>query len=353
MSGGVTSKLSSEPSSTVSIRTLILITIVVGGPYAAYLSYYYLHLQSGLMREPVALTSPRQLLVVGTQSSGTTDMTAKLKALGLEVEHESSDTAWTFARDGTVSWLHALRFMPGSVASTQLLELCSKSRRNMGFHPAMFRVPHRGCSYRSEWDRCWSAECVELVQAEWGCASRSSCETPFARSLLQVRHPLRVAESLAVKFCPSLQLPPHAHLRSFLHVLFPEHDWAARGCAVTMVWYWVLYNEAMLAAHAAGTIDGWYRIEAAHACQVARDAGFLNESSAIYKQSSERAVAACSAGTSPGTPSHRRKNQRNQGQVTITLADIEAWPSSSDAEQNTLKERLLALMSQLGYDTSK
>ena len=68
----------------------------------------------------------------------------------------------------------------------------------MGFHPAMFRVPRRGCSYRSKWDGCWCAECADIVAAEWGCALAEAraearaegserCETPFASSLLQVR----------------------------------------------------------------------------------------------------------------------------------------------------------------------
>eukprot|EP00965_Chrysotila_dentata_P155638 5142920-Pleurochrysis_carterae.AAC.2 len=35
-------------------------------------------------------------------------------AVRLQVGHEVSDTVWSFSRDGTVSWLHGLRFLPGN-----------------------------------------------------------------------------------------------------------------------------------------------------------------------------------------------------------------------------------------------
>ena len=220
----------------------------------------WLHLQSGFLRSPVATDSARQLLIVGTQSSGTTGTADGLQRLGLEVSHESSDATWSFARDGTVSWLHGLRFLrrPSDVDehAASIRALCATFRPSMGFHPAMFRVPRRGCSYRSKWDGCWRAECIDIVAAEWGCAlaeGGARCETPFAASLLQVRHPLRTIESLAVKFCPSLDDAAHPHLSAFLRAILPEAGWpaGAGSCLETMGWFWARYNAAMLDAHEA------------------------------------------------------------------------------------------------------
>ena len=76
----------------------VLTTVVVAGPYAAWVLYLWLRLQSGLLREVVTPTTPRAVLIVGTQSSGTTQMSRRLASLGAEVGHETSDCAWNFAR---------------------------------------------------------------------------------------------------------------------------------------------------------------------------------------------------------------------------------------------------------------
>ena len=182
-------------------KRFALITLVVAGPYALYVSYLWIRLQSGLLRAPVRVATPRAVLIVGTQSSGTTQMSAELGKIGLEVAHETSDAQWEFARDGTISWLHALRFMPGRADLAFTTAFCSRFRRSMGFHPAMFGPPELGCSYRKTWDDCWRSQCGVIARREWGCARSGSCETPFETSLLQLRHPLRTMESLAAKFC--------------------------------------------------------------------------------------------------------------------------------------------------------
>ena len=74
-----------QPAARNTARNLSLITLFIGGPYAVYLAYMWLHLQSGLIRPPVATNGARQLLIVGTQSSGTTGTTEALQRLGLEV----------------------------------------------------------------------------------------------------------------------------------------------------------------------------------------------------------------------------------------------------------------------------
>ena len=55
---------SPRPSRTGDASSLVGITCFVAAQYGAWLSYYWLHLQSGLLRAPVGPTQPRQLLVV-------------------------------------------------------------------------------------------------------------------------------------------------------------------------------------------------------------------------------------------------------------------------------------------------
>ena len=68
-------------------------------------------------------------------------MSHQLARIGLEVGHETSDATWDFARDGTISWLHGMRFMPGRAQPATIASMCRRFRRNMGWHPAQFRAP--------------------------------------------------------------------------------------------------------------------------------------------------------------------------------------------------------------------
>jgi hypothetical protein len=124
-------------------------------------------------RAMVSLGDTRQLLVVGTQSSGTMSTATDLKELGFEVEHENSDALWSFSRDGTVSWFHGIRFLRGVADEATLNMLCIVPAPNMGFHPAMYGRAH-SCSHRTKWDACWQTECKSLIKSEWGCALRKA-----------------------------------------------------------------------------------------------------------------------------------------------------------------------------------
>lgn len=53
----------------------------------------------------------KQVLIVGTMGSGTKQMSRELARLGLEVGHEASDSTSQLCRDGTISWVHAIRFL--------------------------------------------------------------------------------------------------------------------------------------------------------------------------------------------------------------------------------------------------
>lgn len=130
-------------------------------------------------------------------------MTQELNDLGLEIGHETVDAAWSYVRDGTISWFHAIRFLTQPDTKEGMLNsitgICNDDFLNifnMGFHPAEYGPPKRKCSYRSKWDKCWKAECFEILLNEWGCAIKGDCEVKFERNIHQVRNPLRTIESL-------------------------------------------------------------------------------------------------------------------------------------------------------------
>ena len=151
-------------------------------PYALYLSYFYLQLQhpeylskatGGIiqLRPAVGISDLRQLLIVGTPSSGTVQMQTTLQQLRLEIGHETTDTAWNWVRDGTVSWFHGIRFLtdPTHKDKERLAKAFSaicdagEDHMNMGFHPAAYREPVNKCSYRSKWSDCWRKECYLVL----------------------------------------------------------------------------------------------------------------------------------------------------------------------------------------------
>eukprot|EP00814_Leptocylindrus_danicus_P020437 CAMPEP_0116009214 /NCGR_PEP_ID=MMETSP0321-20121206/3304_1 /TAXON_ID=163516 /ORGANISM="Leptocylindrus danicus var. danicus, Strain B650" /LENGTH=324 /DNA_ID=CAMNT_0003478143 /DNA_START=125 /DNA_END=1099 /DNA_ORIENTATION=- len=93
---------------------IIAITTIVMLPYALYNAYLYLHMGLYRPRLPaIQLHDPRQVLIVGTISSGTSQVTVDLKRmLNLEIGHENSETKWSFVRDGTLSRFHGIRYIP-------------------------------------------------------------------------------------------------------------------------------------------------------------------------------------------------------------------------------------------------
>lgn len=312
----------------------------------------FLILQTTLVRPPVRDDEPRQLLVVGTQSSGTTGMTDALKLLNLEVEHENSNSAQTMCRDGTVSWFHGIRFFPGEASSESVEALCRAGGSRTGFHPKMFRNARSCWAEWFTWGDCWRQTCKEVIRESWGCAHRSNpqCETPFVRSLLQVRHPLRVVESLGVKFCASADAPLNQALADLLSGLWPSHahTFHARGspgagaCLVALGWYWTLYHESLLGALDSGVLHGWYHVEGSQACEVARLAGFDSENTALFAPSARAYARAC-VENSP--PLHKKRtNQRNLGKLHIGPKQID----SLDAELGR-RMRTLAI-NHFGYD---
>jgi hypothetical protein len=340
------------------------ITLAIALPIVLKGLYLYLFLErpdmvaqyTGLQLRPaVRLTESRPLLVVGTMSGGTTQVAHELqKTLGLEVCHENSETTQYFCRDGTVSWFHGLRFLQKSTNSSQHVQslglMCTNFTPSMGFHPHMYRATSE-CSTRQQWSSCWVRECLELLNDEWGCAwaanskeiTAKECQTPYARSLHQVRHPLRTAESLMAKFCPN-NVDVDPGFVQFATAWFPHRDFGSYSCLEATGYYVWEYHSAMRRAVKAGLIQESYRVEATSPCQVAATAGF-DEDPLIWAASRARAKKACiEQESSANEPMVSTAYKVNWGSVFLTKADF-VGPANT-----TLWTSLESLTTELGYD---
>jgi hypothetical protein len=346
------------------------ITITIGLPFVVKGLYLYLFLKrpdlvaqyTGIQLRPaVSLTESRPLLVVGTMSGGTTQVAHELqKTLGLEVCHENSETTQYFCRDGTVSWFHGLRFLqksPNAVQHVQSLGLmCTNFTPSMGFHPHMYRATS-DCSTRQQWSSCWIRECLELLNDEWGCAwaanseeiTAKECQTPYARSLHQVRHPLRTIESLMAKFCPN-NVDVDPGFVQFATAWFPHHDFSSYSCLEATGYYAWEYHTAMRRAVKTGLIQESYRVEETSPCQVATAAGFGpdeegDDDPLIWDKSRKRAQKGCiEQESSANEPMVSTAYKVNWGSVFLSKADF-VGPANA-----TLWTSLESLTMELGYD---
>ena len=372
---------------------MVLITIIVLVPYALYNLYLFLLLQHpeylslatlGLYspRKAVGLTDPRQILIVGTISGGTKQISVDLKEkLGLEIGHENSETSWSFVRDGTVSWFHGIRFLPRpkgngngdgdnngdySLFQSVTRQLCQDLTSSMGFHPYMFRDSKK-CSLREKWNDCWRSECRDILRMEWACALRpnkngglsndneysSKCETPYRRSLHQVRHPLRTIESLVTKFCiggvEGRVQPPFL---TFAGALFPQHNFHSMSCIEAAGYYFVEYHSAMVHAYRSKYIDGWYRVEDVTPCDVVRMAGFLDDD-VVFELDQGRLSQICN-----GDPDHAANmlmkssaNRYNVGLLSLDWDDLRGGKHGSKKElgDHDLEKKVNELAASFGY----
>lgn len=332
-------------------------------------------LRSGLFGRVLTDASPRQLLIVGTQSSGTSAISLNLtEALGLEIAHESSDASQSPCRDGTVSWVHGLRFVRAHADAEAVRALCAAQLPRLGLLRNAFRAP-RECGLLESlqaWPPCQQRACSAMQAEQRGCGlrARPSCAPPFARTLLQVRHPLHVIASLAAKFCPSgPDGPLDPAFATALRALWPHHPWAASSCVGSAGWYVALYNEDALAAVEDGRIHAWYAVERSGVCDVARLGGFTDQpppaGACVHAPSCERVRRACEGGASaprepgtlalllagfsralpfalPGAP-RRGRNRQNRRAGGVDLQQIRA------VDGGELARRVLQLCGRLGY----
>lgn len=342
----------------------IAITLVIMIPYYLYVLYCFLLLQKpqwlqtatlGLLvpRPAVPLTHHRQVLIVGTICSGTTQTTHDLKnKFGLEIGHEHSEADWTFVRDGTVSWFHGIRFLPrlkGDAFLNSLRRLCEDFSDSMGFHPSMYRNTGT-CSSREKWSDCWRNECLTILDREWGCAYYDACETPFQHSLHQTRHPLEVIQSLVAKFCENgLEGTVQASFVKFSGALFPEYEFDKMSCIEAAGFYLVAYNQAMLKAAGAGLIDARFQVETTSPCQVVELAGFFHAAKVVYKPHQVRLTELCKdrKHNQPMTPTVA---SANPNQVRLEWGDLKGGVSGNRRSDNVLLQLVRNMTAELGYN---
>lgn len=363
-------------SDTFFSHPLIVVLPYVLLPYLVYRSLYFFRLQHPLpgFRPAVAVSDERQLLVVGTMSVGTVQVATDLyKTLNIEVDHEAADASWYFVRDGTVSWFHGTRFASEKPQPQALAKFCTNMTLNMGFHPNMYRSTSPCESTRSTWNSCWASECFKLLAREWSCASppgsgdenefeewqksSSSCETPFRRTLHQVRHPLQTVESLVTKFCVGgVDGTVHEEFQNFMPVVVPSLE-ETDSCIEAAVKYVVSYTRSLMKARVEdGQIYGMYQVERTTPCEIARMAGFLEESTAVYGPHVSRLQSVCA---DPSSPANKRflseAHTINRGQLTLTWEDLLGGRHGSILPDGdtTWQKALHQLTLDLGYDPDK
>lgn len=223
-------------SNVVALASLFLV------PYYTYEAYLWYELRSPYGSRP--LNSDRALLVVSSQASGTRTVAAALNACGLEVGHEASDATRHFVRDGTISSLHALLMLE----NVDVRELCENGKLFHVFHPSTFE--HSKCDPRFATTKCEIKQCFETLERFVGCALRDDCPARFHKKILLVRHPLRLLESLVVKYCTSMDAPevrkpfvhwvnavgtPKAESCSERLLNYVEHLWDSIGPVVDVI----------------------------------------------------------------------------------------------------------------------
>mmetsp|Transcript_24027 Transcript_24027/g.43437 ORF Transcript_24027/g.43437 Transcript_24027/m.43437 type:complete len:387 (-) Transcript_24027:303-1463(-) len=346
---------------TISRHPAVLGLVFLGIPYAIYCSYFFLLLQkphwisNDLLRPAVSMADERQVLIVGTMSSGTTQITHELHdILNLEVGHEDSDTNWKFVRDGSISWFHGIRFFPAfsehrrkvpvklcRVANQFITSLNHPYAANPGlFTPPQYEVSH----LHPNFSKYWFKECVRIMWTEYGCASRGDCPTPFRKTLIQTRKPTKIVESLVAKYCKQdgsdtiMGMPPTS-LIEFLDALFPEHNFASleNTCTSIMANYVLLYYNMLLDAYDRGDVDGMYHIEDVTLCDVAQFSGLLNKTDTVFGPNYEFVSELCNGDNAPGLIGQHR-NVINQGRVKIF-----------DLQDKDLEKRMLKLHKRMGY----
>ena len=385
-----------------------MIAMTLGGGWQQ--AYKMLHLRGWLGRPAMRLEEERSLLIVGFMSAGTKQMTQELQSLGLELQHEQSDARRYQCRDGTISWAHAIRFLTFETEAARLSAvgaLCS-SAGIVGFSFAFFDAINECKTPRQRdvatkhwhWDTCWASECERVLTQELGCAVESHqpprgaahCATPFARTLLQVRHPLRNLESLVAGYCAGEDTAERAAAAEQLRFLdklglvAPESvvppaaatDGTAANsatCSVRFGWALARYLRAVLPR-----VDETYQVEATPPCEVAvlglglrnlsaraddaraalpaaspaaassAPSGALRSRRLLPERVAAAAERECAArgarGTGPGRgESHGYLNRKNAGRRKVRL-ELDAIHRLDGA----LGDELGALIKELGYE---
>jgi hypothetical protein len=303
----------------LATHPLIRIGKFVFVPYFAYVSVFYLRLHHpeylsaatcGLMNLRPAIHGtdiPRQVLIVAAPGSGASQMSTEMRsALSLEIGHETTDIAWDYNRDGTISWLRGIRFLTSPTDDGERVRavagICNAGidvHSRMGFHPATFGPSRLNCSHRSSWDECWKSECFLMLLDEWGCGAttKNKCKVNFAKHIHQVRNPMHTLEDLVSTYCiGGLEGVVEGPFLMYASALFPHHDFYGDSCIEATGTFLVSYLEAMTEARHRGDIDSFYKIEGSSACDVAGAAGLSSANTTVYGPNHARIGRLCGDG---------------------------------------------------------
>ena len=334
-----------------AISSVLTVGLLMG-LYKLYLIIVLQYPELLNLRPAVKETDLRQVLIIGTMGSGTTQVGDELSGkLGLEIAHESSDASTQFARDGTISWFHGIRLFEHDM---EIDRLCFDYKPYMGFHPAMYGPLN--CTKGKTFKLCQAMTCRERVKAELGCQARKDCATPFHKTLRLVRHPLRTIESLTMKFCAGDDLNNVTTAPEFQHYLksmFPaptvvNFDWEAQSCVETMALYVLEYSKAV-----EGKADAVFQIESSSACDVAELAGFASQP--VYGPSGDKVTEKCADQDGQGRQLFAKtKNTRNTGVFNFTWNDLQGglYGSSKKQGDRTIEKQVRGLTRTLGYDVA-
>jgi len=330
----------------VVIWVLLLIAI----PYGINLGIRIMILQTNILaRPPVGRRDERQVLILGSMLSfGGTSKNAKnrydnniantlRREFGLEIGYEDSDSSWNFVRDGTVSWIHGMRYFertnesenesekPNDIGSSfdqRVRHLCRlkwvlthESRDRYGFEPTVFGSDSEfnHCSiFNPDSRRCQLPVCEESVKKEYGCALRrldggdnndgndddgnntggkqsslvsnskqqNSCDMmPFKTTLLQTRQPWHVVRSLVERYCwrkKTIQESMPSSLEDLLSTLgmVPQLD-GDDHCVNQFIDYVAGYYNTVLDNSADDDVKT-YKIEETSPCEIAELSGFFD-----------------------------------------------------------------------------
>ena len=357
--------------------------------YLMYHGQYYIRLRHpeilaqgtlGLinLRPAVTPQDERQVLILGAEMADTQYVaTGMADALNLEITSEAFDAQNYFCRDGTASWFNIMRFLqPLNVAARidgefsdadklaqvdTFKEMCVDRSNTFVqvFHPK-FYAPSQNCSVGGKWSNCWAKECVEQITSMWGCAWKDEepCPLQFSRVLHQVRHPIRTIEMLNATLCEDEQLK--SPFMKLVKGWFTGRDWDNLSCLETMAWYEIDFHNTLIRAREAGLVDGVFQVETTSPCEVAAQAGFLNEYSAVYGPNVPKTSKKCD-GSKPEAKQQSKDTfakvkEENAPNVAaferLSYKDFEGGRHGSQREDGdmTLVEDLKKLVSDLGYD---
>jgi len=251
-------------TSVVSTLAKILVLAIKWGVLASVLGFYAFLGHTFLAAAPPDDGSER-IAILATMGAGTVALTKDLRALGLDVRHESSDGI-----DGAVSWAHALLYLP-KTAPTDAYNvthdpLCRKFFPR-AWHPHLVandvRCPR---DYYVELTtpgahaarRCWRKACAAAIPRWRGCAlaeeasatnNVTTCAVNFGREPVVVaRHPLRTVASLVSGFCREGSINdthvPDQVVAAARLLGVPALE-EASSCAEGLARYWLAYYAAL------------------------------------------------------------------------------------------------------------